>query len=642
MKRKFTLLKILLVLLLVFAGLVWYLNSFFLPVTVKRMLVANLEQSLGRAVEMEKVFYRPLQGVSVTGLAVYDGKEKTGKKTLRIEEIRLFGLGLPSFTKERRLKAVFTASVRNLYLSLPPQEISGDLRLYLSLVKAGKEIRYRGKAVLEGMTVRGIPVAGEIREIRGIVSFSPDLVTAEEITGIVRKIPFSAAGKIRNFSRPEIEGRLNTIIDLAAVPPEMLPDPVRKQLEKLQPAGQAKITVDVNGPLDNNGKPKFVFAADLNRVAFTCPFLGRRVENVTGKINLQETGVLAAALDSTDLTLKLDSKLDTNNLKISDFSGRLGKSTYDLAGTISWSGTPVFDIYGNLKLDAASLVGFLPGADKVSAAGEAAVSLFGKGNPSAPRGIDAGFKMNSAFLKIAGIEFTDIVLDGRLQNAVFQLREGRANLYGGKLGAEAQIHPFDPEAVNPIKIQADQVPVEKLAPGAGGGKKTAKVSGNLSASGGFSGKGFVPKNYSGQGWFSISGGTFQEIPALTSVSNLLKLEDKSGFVFKTAKATFTLEDGNVYTDDLVLTDSYVNLKGAGKVNFAGQLDFTLDLEFTPEFYQTSPPEFQAIAAVTQLGKYATGVKLTGTVKNPKTELATRKPEKIIRDLFENILKGISK
>lgn len=70
--KKRTLLKIIISLLVIFAGATWWLNTIFLPTKVKAFLAEALEQQIGRSVSLEDISYNIFKGIILKELTIFE------------------------------------------------------------------------------------------------------------------------------------------------------------------------------------------------------------------------------------------------------------------------------------------------------------------------------------------------------------------------------------------------------------------------------------------------------------------------------------------------------------------------------------------------------------------------------------------
>ncbi len=101
MRKRIIIFRIILILLILCAAGIWYVNKYVLPTQAKNFITQTLEKQLGRKVSLEKISYNPFRGIVLNRLTIFD-KEKPQEILAEADNINFNCLILPIF-KQRKI-----------------------------------------------------------------------------------------------------------------------------------------------------------------------------------------------------------------------------------------------------------------------------------------------------------------------------------------------------------------------------------------------------------------------------------------------------------------------------------------------------------------------------------------------------------
>ncbi|WP_299610227.1 AsmA family protein [uncultured Tateyamaria sp.] len=308
-------------------------------------------------------------------------------------------------------------------------------------------------------------------------------------------------------------------------------------------------------------------------------------------VNLSDTDAFMQALalpapglpeklgQSVDMTTQLTLTAD-RRLSLREMRADLGGNTISGAADISLNGTPTV----NAQLNAGAL-------DLRSATGSDGSGSGGNGGTTAPAGrgwptdrIDAGglaafngeIALTASSIDLGQFQLgqTRTLLRNDNSRMVFELREVAA--YGGTLVGEFVVNNRSGLSVGGnmnmrgLSLQPflrDAADLEMLTGQANADLKFLGVGANVDA---------IMKSLSGNGSFNVAKGTIEGL----DLDGLLKFGRGNGrtTVFENMGATFRMDGGNLFNDDLLVVLRSFEARGTGRIGL-GQQD--IDYLFTP-------------------------------------------------------------
>lgn len=280
---------------------------------------------------------------------------------------------------------------------------------------------------------------------------------------------------------------------------------------------------------------------------------------------------LGRAVDlKTELTLTADRRLSLRNV-VAD----LGGNALTGAADISLNGTPQI----NAQLDAGALdLSSLSEGDASDAGGGSAETGWSKAtiDASGLAGFNGEIALRAASIDLGQFKLgqTRTLLTNDRSRMVFELREVQA--YEGVLTGQFVINNRSGLSVGG-KMKADGIGVQPLLVDAAGiDRLTGAAAMELSFLGVGGSMHAIMNSLSGDGAIRLGSGTILGL----DLDKLMKSGSGSGgtTIFDSLGATFTMKDGNLFNEDLLLALRSFEARGAGRVGLGAQ---DIDYLFTP-------------------------------------------------------------
>ena len=204
-------------------------------------------------------------------------------------------------------------------------------------------------------------------------------------------------------------------------------------------------------------------------------------------------------------------------------------------------------------------------------------------------------------------------------NSAMHINNLEADIYGGKLRGRAAFAMTNSVAYT-IEFSTERCDVHKLLTATRRGGST--TSGQLTGRAVFRGQGDDLETLSGRGDLEITDGVLWETPLFGVFSHILN-EIGPGLgttKLTSAKATFTIDDNAVSTDDLMMSAGAFTITSRGKVTFDGKLDFRVKGQLLKDL--------PGVNFITWFLKNVFEYKVGGTLSNP-TYRAANMPKELL-------------
>jgi hypothetical protein len=157
-------------------------------------------------------------------------------------------------------------------------------------------------------------------------------------------------------------------------------------------------------------------------------------------------------------------------------------------------------------------------------------------------------------------------------NSTLRVENFEADFYDGKLQGRAEFAFASPQVHYRFDVHAERADLNKMLHAMTG--KPSRVTGLLNAAVHLQGRGNDPATLSGSGHLDISDGVLWEAPLFGIFSQILGTTKATS-----ARATFSIADKTVRTDDLEIAAGAFTARSHGELQFNGKLDFRVQAQF---------------------------------------------------------------
>ncbi|OIO39346.1 MAG: hypothetical protein COT00_01310 [Candidatus Omnitrophica bacterium CG07_land_8_20_14_0_80_50_8] len=509
----------------------------------------------------------------------------------------------------------------------------------------------------------------ELKNLHGKISFKPDLLTIDGITGHYRSLAFKAYGTLQSFKELALDATIHTdskISEILAI----LSEEQKKLIGRLQISGDCQAVTTVRGTLKN---PK-TMAADhkilVRHGSITSPDKKINLSKIDAQLSAGESGFqisrcnfiagektyslnasipkLSSAphtcdLHSKDFDLAAVYTLDSPQLLVKEavFKSNALSSTFH--GRISNPSDPVVDIEGNAdiflgrtKTLAASYAPALGDAD-LNGTLSGAFRLKGAWNKPLLWTLSAKAAGDPVFIK-KNIRLDKFAIQFHMKNRMIDIPYLHAQCYRGTLSANLRLDLSKPEMPYKGKIFADKVDLKTMARDikiketdfAGLAVFQIMAEGDLKS----------PKNAVGEGSLSIRNGRLWKTDLFKAMGKLpfLKVEGLDFVTFHDLTTTFNVHGQRVWTQNLDLSSDPIDLSLKGSVGFDQTLDLVMDIQYSNSvLLGAMDTGGLAPFIVRQAGDFISQYRISGTLKEPKYEKAGLPIGRVIGKKISNLL-----
>lgn len=517
----------------------------------------------------------------------------------------------------------------------------------------------RGSLVLTDVDAanvsRSIP---RVDNLTGRVLFEPGLLTIESLRGDYKKVAFHANGTVRSFKELYLSGRIHSDSGLDRVL-SLVPDHHQKALKDFRVEGACLAVTSVKGSLRKPEALRMEHKLLVSKTSVKNPAKKVDISRLSAEIFLDNTGyrvrncrflnagkphsldafVPTSPQTAGDLDFQTEDLLLTASYFLDKYHARIEKGTAitrgivaSFTGRVSHFTDPYLDIQGDMETDLALASGYFtekaPALKNAGLRGTLKSPFLLKGRWSDPAGWDlqADLKAFPLFLK-DNLRLDNFEMQVRMKNRVVSVPHLSALTYQGALNAHGFFDLSKPGTFFDIHVRANSLRVEHLLKDldprqdklAGAATFQFSMNGYLNAQRTFRGTGAADI----RDGFLFRSGMFKQMGEPVAFVRVEGMED---VVFHSASGTFAIRDKKVWTDDLAVMGSTVDLSLKGSVGFDQNVDMVMDIRYSEDVVRGAEETggimpFMIQTAENHISQY----KVSGSLKKPEYEKMALSP-----------------
>ncbi|MBI1953939.1 MAG: hypothetical protein HYS41_07440 [Candidatus Omnitrophica bacterium] len=524
-----------------------------------------------------------------------------------------------------------------------------------------------GTVELKEVILGPLEPVGELSHLTGLIRFDSDGLKAEGLTAqLASGQALTLAGSVARDSSKTASLKVETALalsELSALSPQL-----RQAAKDLKLTGTASLVLTAKGPLAPKADLKPSLTANLEGASVSWE-KGETVSSLQGQIHWKPdlltvaglTGILREQPFRLDGTLvdfnkpEIDAKivwgkleaetqltLDGERIELHDLSGRYGGGTFRVLGEMVGRKELQAHLYGETSLKLEELSALWPQPPdwlkEKPLAGLVSARWILEGPLGKPEAWNLDLKLNSDRVSYQAIPLTGLRLEMKKEPSAWSLSLGQAALAGGTIGLEGSW--LTGKEKNPWSGNFTTREIDLKALAETLKWETKNISGKLNLQFEGSGEGAEPNTFKGRGRIEIGGGRIAELPLLGQFADFLALPSLKTIVFDSMGGPFTVGEGKVHTEELVLTapQATLNVKGWGGFLQAG------DSPIQWRIFPTFAPELLPEESRSKLGRvivkgtsYLIGeVRVEGTWKKPKSTFVSKPLTQILNEQIFNL------
>lgn len=489
----------------------------------------------------------------------------------------------------------------------------------------------------------------ELKNLKGRISFQPDLLTLEDVLGHYKNLSFKAEGTLHSFKELLLNVSIYTDSKISEVL-ALLSVEQKKLIGKLDIQGNCQAVTTVHGTLRKPQELQTDYKILVQDGAITSPDKKISLSKVSAQITVNDAGFRISRCGFTAVnknyslnafipkssgslrTLNLSSKdfnidasylLDKNTLLIKKATARSYGASAVFYGKLSDLSNPYLDIQGNTEvvlnrtkplfetyapaLKDSQLDGVLNGP----------FTMKGFWNKPMDWDLSADLSGDPVFIK-KNARLNHLELQLRMKNQTIHIPYLRAEAYKGTIGLDTFLDLSRPGVPFEGKFFANNFDIHPLTLDLGAKQKDISGLAILQAS--VKGRLKSQATYQGNGSISVRNGKLWQTDIFKAMGKLpfLKVEGLDQVTFHDMSATFDIHDKKLWTRNMTLLSDTVNLILDGSIGFDQSMDLLMDIQYS-NGVRLGAMDTGGLAPfiVNQVGDFISQYRITGTLKDPK-------------------------
>jgi len=171
---------------LIAAACLLYLIGIYAVKTIEKTIISDLERSSGKKIEIGRIHYIPIKGISISKVRVYNESSSDRSEDIKLEKIDA-NINIADLITENK------ALIRLSYDSLSYKNVtsSGKASLFSGKCEKGKNILKDFR--LCGIDIEDIDISSpqfDLTDIKGSIAFAQDSISSDSVNFRIAGIPY--------------------------------------------------------------------------------------------------------------------------------------------------------------------------------------------------------------------------------------------------------------------------------------------------------------------------------------------------------------------------------------------------------------------------------------------------------------------
>lgn len=566
--------------------------------------------------------------------------------------------------KNKMLQVDLIASGDNLIFTKDniKAKLNSSLQSKIEYNLETKKLEFNGACDVRQAEITGLEFLGQVENLNGKLVFNQNSLIADSLKAQLLGVPFEIKLGIKDFSTRVLN--INTDFDLSILP-VIIKDKFNSSLIN-SASGKAALFVKIQP--DHQGVWGVQGSLDITKAGLKLDKLESLIEEVTGRVEFSQQGLdwlnakfkyqginyqsngslfdftapkIKLKLFSEDLSVAGDFDLLGKKIKIAQLKGKYFDSQFLVNGDIDQSdpAKPQVDLTGTINLELSDLNKLFgknyPWIKDGSPSGQLEAQFSLSGSVKDFKSCYLQAKSTSSNFSCYGFKGTDLSLNYLQEQGIAKIPVMHVGFYDGVIEGSGALNLNPVEPVYQLELKASGINLEKLKLDTSA--KHKDIAGILLGEVKLNGSGSNLNKLEGVGSLAISQGRLGELNLLQGLGKLLLAKDLGSIEFVGGTCFFLIKNKFVYTDQLKLMSSIVNLAGPLKIGFDGSLEGALDVEILSELVPLGGTFKDVTTAIIGKGGRFGVIKLSGTLSQPKYAFKTAVGN-IIQGLADMIFK----
>ncbi len=488
----------------------------------------------------------PALGITISNSVTYDTLSKDvviNNLTADIPHVTVRVSGTIDKGKDLKLAGDISAKdLAKLRELLPDRyrmrKLGGRLKTNFSVLGTTSEPRIKGTCSMEGLVIMTEEMERAVENVNATFSFDRTSLNDIDMQGNLGNTKFQIEGAVSALNTREpmfdisatVEGDLRDFESLTA------------EMKGVKLKGAISGKIALKGSMK---KPRF-----------------------SGDVNIRSAEIDGIGLAKPLSDLNIRGTMQHDALRINECGGRIGKSDLSLTGTVSNFSKPIIRLNNRSKLI---------DLDEMLPKGEPGRSSSGKG-----MGVTIHGTVTIAKLVGMGMEFTNVNSDFDYVDGIVDLKDCRAQAYGGQVAFDFYYNANSPE---PYRIDARMtgVQAQKITQRF---LKFDRLKGSLSGVVDMSGTGLdkrsVQSNTSGVGNLRVVNGEFDNFAFLVKLLSWMGLQGQNTVRFSNFDSGFRIANGRATVDDWTISSQTGDFLTRGSIGLNGTVDLQIAITLSQQ------------------------------------------------------------
>lgn len=525
------------------------------------------------------------------------------------------------------------------------------------LIEGGR-VEYSGNSLFSDTVLSVTDLVAAINIEKATVYFNNEGLYCDDALARLWDLPIKARIKLVNFNNPQFNIGLFSDFDLS-----LARDLLKSKFNLTLPfkvKGKASLALDISTDSINTKPINLGGYLDIQGASLKPDNMEASVEDIEGRLEFSSDQARAKDLffkyqsipyklsflvndfksprvtleaASEEILVKSDFNVNKTIIQINSLSGRYLNSELQVLGSFNTLNSEA-DISGSLAINLEDLnkplVKFKDQLDKINPKGKAQVKFSLKGDTRDIKGCAIEARLLSPQVVLYGLRQEEVSGYYRQQYGVGEVPFLNFSFYSGEVKFSARANLKSDNLPYALNLSLQGVKIEEIKLDTPSSKKD--IAGIINSEVKINGFSSDLSKITGVGSVDITKGKLWELDLFKGVGKLLFAKDFAYIIFHEGSCDFSVQDKNIFTNNLMLKSNMANLSGKVRIGFDSSLEAYLNVDIIDELVPlTGSFKDVTTAVIGSSGKFAT-INITGTLKEPKYKF---------KPVVENIIKGIT-
>ena len=354
--------------------------------------------------------------------------------------------------------------------------------------------------------------------------------------------------------------------------------------------------------------------------------------------------VITTSLTAKNLETRAKINLLNKTIRIPEVTAKYHNSDFEGSADIYFVADQEPDIQFNGRgtLYASDIPVFLPKYTErlapLALEGVCDTKIFFKGKPSQHLNWSISVDAKTPQLRVKSHPLQNVKINYLQRDKNISKLNLDADIYGGKIKMDSSVNLENNQLPFQLVLGIYDTDLSQFIANHKPDKKS-ELSGSFSLNLGLNGELKNQASWKGKGDYKIANGYLWDF-RIIKLLNKIMIQEFIRTVYTASSATFTIADRRVSTENLVLKSNTISLRAQGSIDFDQNIKFDVYPSLSEIAQIQSEDEIFKKLTTVVVSKTLNIIRLTGTIKEPKSKIvATDIPTNLLKGTT-NIIKGV--